>query len=190
MVHGLSEALQGNIPTGGFVLESIGAVTIIPNYLVTGIAAMLTGLSVIVWTIGFIHKKNGPLIFLTLSILLFLVGGGVAQVLFFILTWSVATRIRQPLTWWSKALPEELRKRLARLWLPVFILSYVFFSIGIGIWLILTPPGATYKEPVMVYACWSFLIMGILFQVLAIISAFAHDIERRAYLPEVHAGEE
>jgi hypothetical protein len=50
--HGFFEALQGNVPTGGWGIASIGeaqraweggsdaAVTLIPNFLATGIAAM------------------------------------------------------------------------------------------------------------------------------------------------------
>ena len=59
------------------------AFTVIPNFLVTGMAAMLVGIAIIVWSLGLIHKKNGSIILLLLFILLFLVGGGVAQILFF-----------------------------------------------------------------------------------------------------------
>jgi len=45
------------------------------------IAAMLTGIAVVIWSAGFMHKKHASLIFLLLFILLFLVGGGVAQVI-------------------------------------------------------------------------------------------------------------
>ncbi|HET8910646.1 MAG TPA: hypothetical protein VFN23_04235 [Ktedonobacteraceae bacterium] len=72
MVQGRAETLQGATPTGGGWLNSIGAFTILPTYFITGIAAIVVSFSLIVWTIGFIHKKNGPLIFLLLSLLLFL----------------------------------------------------------------------------------------------------------------------
>ena len=54
MIHGFAEISQGNRPTGGQWLVSVGAFTLIPNYLVTGIAAVLVGLCVLVWTLGFI----------------------------------------------------------------------------------------------------------------------------------------
>ncbi len=76
MVHGIAETLQGNTPTGGVLLGSIGAFTLLPTYLITGIAAIIVSFSLIVWTIGFLHKKNGPRIFIMLSLFLFLVGGG------------------------------------------------------------------------------------------------------------------
>jgi hypothetical protein len=90
MAHGIFAASQGNTPTGGYLL-ALGIFTVIPNYLATGIAAILVGLSVVIWTLGFIHKKNGPIVFLALSMLLFVVGGGIAQVPFFILTWAAST---------------------------------------------------------------------------------------------------
>ena len=40
MIHGFAETLQGNRPTEGRLLVDVGAFTLIPNYLATGIAAM------------------------------------------------------------------------------------------------------------------------------------------------------
>ena len=67
MNHGFFEVLQGNTPTEGMLIQAIGeahqmwryggeeAFTIVPNFLVTGILAMLVGLAVIVWSLGFVH---------------------------------------------------------------------------------------------------------------------------------------
>src|SRR5271157_895297 len=134
-VHGLCETFQGNTPTGGNVIASFGVFTLIQNYLLTGIAAMLVALILAIWTIGFIHKKNGPIVFLILAILLFLVGGGVAIVFFTPFVFGAATRIDKPLAWWKKTLPETLRKRLASAWPAIFIIGSICLSIGIGIWL-------------------------------------------------------
>jgi hypothetical protein len=49
------------------------AFTLIPNFLVTGIAAMIVGLIVIVWSLFFVQKQRGPTVFLLLFILLLLV---------------------------------------------------------------------------------------------------------------------
>jgi hypothetical protein len=94
MTHGIFEITQGNKPTAGLVFDQTsGAFSILPTYLFSGIAAILVGLALIVWTVGFIHRKNGPVIFLLISMLLFLVGGGIAQVAFFLIAWAVSTRI-------------------------------------------------------------------------------------------------
>jgi len=179
MIHGFAEILQGNHPIGGQWLVSVGAFTLIPNYLATGIAAMLVGLCVLIWTLGFIQSKRGTTVFLILATALFLVGGGVMQVLFFLIAWSVATQIRQPLTWWRKALPETLKKQLAMGWHLNFAASYFFFFIAIAIWLVLTPPGADYKDPVGQYVLWICLFVSIVFQILTIVSGFARDILRQ-----------
>ena len=106
MTHGFGEILQGNRPTNGLIINAIaagsswsrwteggeGAFTIIPNFLLTGLLAMLVGLAIIIWSIGFVHKPRGPLVYLLLFVLLFLVGGGIGQVIFFIPAWAVATQ--------------------------------------------------------------------------------------------------
>ena len=65
--------------------------TIIPNFLITGLLSMAVSLCIIVWSIAFVHRRNGPLVLLVLFILLFLVGGGIAQILFFVPLWVVSS---------------------------------------------------------------------------------------------------
>ena len=132
---------------------------------------------VIVWTVGFIHKKNGANIFLVIFILLFFVGGGIAQVAFFLIAWGTATQINSPLTFWKKNLSENNRKLLDKLWLPFCALGYLFLGIGIAIWLLFTPPGSTYQGLETAYwTCWITLLIGVTFQILTILSGFAGDI--------------
>ena len=147
MNHGFFEILQGNIPTGGLFISAIGeaqkmwphgnelAFTIIPNFLMTGIAAMIVGLAIIMWSLAFVHKKNGPVVFILLFILLLLVGGGVAQILFFPWIWLVSTRINKPLVWWRKILPVQIQMPLGKLWSWALIISLallvVVFEIGV-----------------------------------------------------------
>ena len=135
MNHGFFEILQGNTPASGLIIQAIGeehrmwlhgseeAFTIIPNYLLTGILAMLAGLAVIIWSVGYIHTKHGPTIFILLFVLLFLVGGGIGQIVFFIPTWLASTRINKPLTWWRKVLPEKARPETG-IRTPPFILIW------------------------------------------------------------------
>jgi hypothetical protein len=179
MIHGVAEVLQGNRPTEGQWLVSVGAFTLIPNYLATGIAAILVGLCILAWTVGFIHTPHGATVFLCLAALSFLVGGGVAQVVFFVIAWGVATQIRRPLTWWRKILPDPLRRRIAGGWWWNFAAGYFFLGMGIFIWLVLTPPGAEYNDLVAQYICWVSLLIGLVFQVLTIVSGFARDAQQQ-----------
>ena len=181
MAHGLFEILLGNKPTGGLILDpATGAFTILPTYLISGMAAVCVGLALIVWTIGFIHRKNGPTVFLLLCILLFLVGGGIAQVGFFLITWGVSTRIHQPPDFWKSESTGNTRKRWAKLWSAFFIMGYVFLAIGIAIWLIFTPPGTSFQEHQAAYLiCWISLVIGMALQMMTIIAGFARDLERQ-----------
>lgn len=178
IAHGIFEIMLGNNPTPGPILDGkTGAFTILPTYLVSGLATVCVGLILIGWTIGFIHRKNGPAIFLLICILLFLVGGGIAQVLFFLIAWAVSTRINQPVNWWKSELSANSRKRFARLWPAFFLGGYLFLLTGIAIWLIATPPGMSFQGHSAAYlACWSSLFIGLTLQILTILSGFARDV--------------
>src|SRR5208283_296635 len=63
--HGFFEALQGNVPTPGLFIQAIGpasrmwvygtedAFTLVPNFLLTGILAIILSLAIMIWSIGF-----------------------------------------------------------------------------------------------------------------------------------------
>ena len=179
IVHGLYETLRGFTPTAGFYLENFGAFSAIPNYLVTGITVIIISLFITTWTFGFIHRKNGPIVLLLLTILLFFTGGGVAQLIFGLIAWGVSMQINKPLTRWEKILPEHNRQLLAKSWLAIFITGYILLTIGIGIWLILLPPGINHNnEPIINDICWLFLGVGLIFQIPTVVAGFARDIER------------
>lgn len=195
--HGLFETLQGNAPTGGLIIHAIGArnrmwaygtedaFTLIPNFLVSGITAIAVSLLIIVWSLCFVHRKYGSLVFLLLFILLFLVGGGVAQVLFFALAWAVATRINKPLTWWRAVLPESLRRALAPLWLWCLIAFTLLALLALEVAVVGFVPGV-HDPKLALHICWSLLGAGLGFLLLAIVSGFAHDLDRAAG-PETNA---
>ena len=62
-IHGISAALKGFVPTDGFVMATVGAVTIIPNYLITGTAAIVLALCIVLWTVFFVHRERDRLSF-------------------------------------------------------------------------------------------------------------------------------
>lgn len=143
--HGFFEMLQGNVTPSDIMIDAIGteqrfweyatepALTIIPNFLVTGILAIIFGLLVTIWAYAFINKKNGARILLLLSIILWLVGGGFAPIFMSILAFATATRINEPLKWWRAHLPVNLRGFLAKLW-PWSIITFVLvFVTGVEI---------------------------------------------------------
>lgn len=146
--HGYFETLQGNVvPAGTRIRASLAelpfpfghepAMTIVPNFLVTGILAMIVGLLIIVWAVVFVHQKNGARVLSLLSVILILVGGGFGPITLLI-TASVASGwIGKPLTRWRLRLSSNLTRILAKawpscliaalLWAPSeFIAGYIF----------------------------------------------------------------
>ena len=71
--HGYFEILQGSTRPAGLLIVSMGppcvpeeiwngcepAMTILPNFLVTGILAVLLGLAIIVWSAAFVQRRRG-----------------------------------------------------------------------------------------------------------------------------------
>jgi hypothetical protein len=137
---------------------------------------MLVGLAVIIWSVGFVHKRNGPLVFLLLFVLLFLAGGGIAQIVFFIPTWLVATRINKPLTWSRKVLSGPIGRRLAKYWPNALITVSVLFIIALEIAVFGYFPGVQDPERLLAI-CWSSLVVAMGMFFLAFVSGFAGDIQ-------------
>ncbi|MCG8353580.1 MAG: hypothetical protein MI924_37935 [Chloroflexales bacterium] len=191
MTHGFAETLQGNTPTGGMFINAIaagstwtrwseggeGAFTIVPNFLVTGILAMLVGLAIIVWSLGFVHRPRGPIVFLSLFILLFLVGGGIGQVAFFIPAWVVATRIRKPLCWWRSVLPAGLRSGFAKVWPWLLTLAALLILTALVIAIFGYIPSVQDMERVLNITL-AMVGLSLVIFLLAFVAGFAYDIER------------
>lgn len=84
--HGFWEILQGNTPTNGPFIHAIGeaqrfwplgtedAFTLPPTFTLTGIASIIVGVAIIIWSIWFLPRRHGRTVFLGLFILSFLVG--------------------------------------------------------------------------------------------------------------------
>ena len=185
--HGFFETLQGNVPTNGLFIFAIGeaqkmwphgnepAFTLLPSFLLAGISAMIVGFAIIIWSLGFVHRKNGPTILLLLFITLLLVGGGVAQILFFPFIGLVSIRINQPLTWWQKILPIQIRKPLAMLWTWSLAISAGLLVFALVIATTGFVPGVRDSEVVLSIMLFC-LGMEVITLPLTFVTGFAHDI--------------
>jgi len=125
--HGVFEILQGNTQPEGLMIASIGppcvpekvwnscepAMTIIPNFLITGILAVIFGLLVLVWSAAFIGRKNGGQGLILLSVFLLLFGGGLFPPLIGIVAGVAATRIHKPTV---GVRPGKIARFASRLW--------------------------------------------------------------------------
>jgi hypothetical protein len=85
VLHGIGEVLQGSVAPNGTLIEAwpalqvvVGepAMTLVLNFLLTGILAIIMGIIVTMWAGKFIQHKSGGLILILLSIVMLLVGGG------------------------------------------------------------------------------------------------------------------
>ena len=144
--HGFFETLQGNVAPKGLKIMAVSpfelpfpfghepAMTLIPNFLVTGIAAESVGLAIVVWSAAWVDKRYGAGVLILLSALLLLVGGGFGPISLLIVACIAASRIDKSMTWRRRLLPSGLRIVLALLWRWFLIGSilYVPFEFVLG----------------------------------------------------------
>jgi len=192
--HGFFESLQGNKPTKGLIIQAIGetqrfyaqgteeAFTIIPNFLITGLLSMALGLAIVIWSLGFLQTKKGPTVFLVLFVLLFLVGGGIGQIVFFIPAWAFATRMNKPLTWWKKTLPRRLWPFLSKLWVITLILASLAILIGIELAIFGFFPGLTNPDKISNTA-GLFVLTSVILYIISYIAGFGHELRRKYEKP-------
>ena len=132
ITHGIGEVLQGNKATEniwiyswaqGPIATNMGGepgLTIVPNFLITGILCLAVSLAVIIWAALFVGKKMGGIILIGLCIAMLLVGGGVGPPFIGILAGITGTGINSRFAWWRSHIPFNFRQFLARLWAWVF----------------------------------------------------------------------
>jgi MFS family permease len=189
--HGFFELLQGNIAPSGIMINAIGpsqrfweygterALTIIPNFLATGILAIVFGLLVTTWAAVFIDRKYGAWILMLLSIILWLVGGGFAPIFMAIFASVAATRINKPLNWWRAHLVTSIRSFLANFW-PWSIISFVVvFVIGVEIAIFGYPLLWFYNIDITFSIQYTLAYIMVVFWPISILTAIAYDIQRR-----------
>ncbi len=178
--HGYFEALQGNVTPSSIVISAIGppcqaaraqngcepAMTVIPNFLITGILAIIVSL-IIIWASMLVQRKHGGIVLIILSLLLLLVGGGFAPIPFGIIAGVAGTRINSSPTWWQTHLSARSRRTLATLW-PWSFLACVIWYLGLFIL------ENFFNESTTVLGA-----LGLILTLLAVLTGFAHDIQRQ-----------
>jgi hypothetical protein len=192
MEHGFFEMLQGNATTNGLVIDAIGpaqklwpgatepALTIIPNFFLSGISAMIVGFLVTIWAVVFVQRKYGAVLLLLLSVLLFLVGGGSPPIFLGVVASAVATRINKPLTWWHAHLSVNVGGFLAKLWPWSIIAFVIMFWVAVAIAITGSPLVFFDVNRTNAYPILSLLgYISDVVMLLAVFAAFAHDIQPR-----------
>jgi hypothetical protein len=185
--HGFFETLQGNVAPSGIMIQAIGpaqrfwshggepAMTLIPNFLITGILAMLVGGLVMLWSVAFIQRKHGGLMLILLSVLQLLVGGGIMPIFLAITAGIVASGIHAPLTWWRAHLPVSICRLLGVLFPWSFGAFLCIYVIALEIAIVGYVPGV--PEPLDVLWATAYTMMGLF--LFTAFSGFAYDIQKR-----------
>ena len=126
--HGFFETLQGNTAPEHLKIYAVipwelpfpfghePAMTVIPNFLFTGIAAMLCGLAIMLWSMRLLRGKRGAAVLLLLSVALLLVGGGFGPISLLIVACLAASQIGRTAKMAHRSKTPMLRRALARTW--------------------------------------------------------------------------
>ncbi len=175
--HGIFEILRGNTCPEGLVIASMGppcdpeavwnacepAMTILPNFLVTGILTVLFGSLITVWSLGFLRRKGAGWVLLGLSILSLLFGGGFFPPLIGIVASLATMTIRKPF----KQPGGAFICFLGRLW-PVPLVGYL-------VWVVAQwPIGYLFNDTFIDYMIYG-VIFILLMLPLSVITAAARD---------------
>jgi hypothetical protein len=188
--HGFFEVLQGNTVPNDLLIDAIGpdqklwegaketSFTIIPNFFITGVLAIIVGIIVAIWSLRYIDKKYGASGYFILNFILFLVGGGWGPpITFGILASIVATRINKPHNRWKSNLPDNLRKRLVKSWPWILILFVIIFVISVSIQIFGWPLVGIFGNEITTNFVWVLAFLQLMLMVIAVISGIAYDIE-------------
>ena len=187
--HGIFEILQGNVKPDGLLVDAIGpaqrfweygsetALTVIPNMLLSGILAIFFGIVVSIWAAYFINRKYGALVFMFLSVILWLVGGGFAPLFMAVFGFIAASRIDSPLNYWRTRLSGFLKRFLAMLWPWPIIIYVVVFVFGVEIAIFGYPLLWFFSAEVTYSIQWTLAYVMIVFLPLSIFTAIAFDIK-------------
>lgn len=185
--HGLFEALQGRGPTPGLGIHSIGpehvrweygtddAITILPDFLLTGVAAMGVSLAIVASSLFGLTRRHGVSVFLGLFVLLTLVGGGIGHIPFFLAVWAYATRLRGPLPWWRRHLRGGAGGVLARVWPYALFLSSVSFVVALELSVFGFPP-MQHDPDGLLLAIWAILLASFALLHVSYVGAIARDL--------------
>jgi hypothetical protein len=190
--HGFFEILQGNVRPDGVMIDAIGpaqkfweyggetALTLIPNFLVSGILSVIFGVGMVIWAWRFVGGKYGAWILLLFTIILFLVGGGFAPVFVGLLASLTASRINKPITWLPKILPGFILNFLANIWLGILVTAVAMFVVSVEIAIFGWPLTAFFEPDVAIELLTTASLVMFGMMVLSAVAGLACDSQKMA----------
>ena len=192
MEHGYFEARHGNVATPGTRILAVAppglpfpfghepAMTLVHNFLVTGILAMVFGLFIVIWAVCFVHRRYGAAALFLLSIILLLVGGGFGPMSLLITAFIAAAWIGNPLGWWRAHLPANFRRMLAVLWSWFFLAALFWVPIEFALGYILGLKNDPNRSLTNLNLILSYPLL--LFFLLTLVTSFAREAGRQVAL--------
>jgi hypothetical protein len=188
--HGIFETLQGSTTPDGLMINALGApceaetvwhacypaLTVVPNFLISGILAILAGLTVLIWAIAFVQRPRGGLILILLSLVMLPVGGGFVPVFVGVVAGVAGTQIGASFTRWRAHFPGRFSRFLARLWPWPLAVLVAWVP---GSWLL----GSLFNQAMLNLSGLLFLLFDLGLPVLTVLSAFARDIQQAEIQP-------
>jgi hypothetical protein len=148
------------------------AMTVVPDFLITGILAIIFGLITVVWSAFFVQRRHGGLVLVLLSIPLLLLGGGIFPPLIGIIAGALGTRIYKPLSPEGSRLSGGLLRCLAALW-PWSLAVYVLWVFGQ--WIL----GHFFNDWLLANG-YIIIVMVLGTLLLTVVSTYPHDRQRAA----------
>jgi hypothetical protein len=176
--HGYFEILQGSTKPAGLMIVSIGppcvpeeiwnrcepAMTVIPDYLVTGILSVIIGLLILVWSSAFMQRKTGGLVLILLSVASLLFGGGLFPPLIGMIGGAAGMKIHKPVK--GKQANRPVRSA-AVLWpWPLIVLL---------VWVLGQIPVGYFFNEFLQSIMWFGLVLILTMLPVSVYSAYAHD---------------
>jgi hypothetical protein len=148
--------------------------TIVPNFLITGILAVIFGLLMAIWSAFFVQRRRGGLVLILLCVPLLLFGGGLFPPLIGLIAGALGTRIHKPLNPKGSRLTGGLLRFLAALW-PWALAVYVLWVLGQ--WII----GHFFNDWLLANG-YIIIVMVLGSLALSALSCYAYDLLRAATL--------
>ncbi|MBI5954598.1 MAG: hypothetical protein HY865_23320 [Chloroflexi bacterium] len=175
--HGYFEFLQGNTRSTALAFPSWGppcdpdkiwhacepAMSILPNFLITGILAMLLSVTIIIWSGWFVQRKHGGLVLTLLSIALLLFGGGFFPPIIALVGGLAGTKINKPLT----RQPGSLTRFAAKLWFWPLVIFLV--------WVLGQFPFGYFFNDILTSIMYFGMLLILTSLPLSVYTAYAHD---------------
>jgi hypothetical protein len=180
--HGVAEILQGDVAPAGLIFNAIGppceaetvwhaclpAMTVLPSLLAAGVLTVAVSLIVIIWSIGFSHRKRGGLGLILLSIAMLLLGGGFVAPFTGLVAGATASSGGRSLAWLATRLPDRVLRGLAALWPWALVAVAIWFPAG---WVL----GHVFGRVMLSLSALLFLVFDLGLPVLTVLSGLACD---------------